>query len=126
MADYLIVAREQIYNGVDSIEDWVIQECANVEEAFAIGREMSLDLIDSYMSIYNIFKENAENWADEIEEEDQHFNREDYIEAAIEQQREDDISFQVWKLSDRFDYSKITSENDDWRDIVENYAEEEF
>ena len=78
------------------------------------------------MSIYNIFKENAENWADEIEEEDQHFNREDYIEAAIEQQREDDISFQVWKLSDRFDYSKITSENDDWRDIVENYAEEEF
>ena len=129
MADYLIVAQDEIYHGEHGVENWTIEECSNEQEAFAIARDMSLDLIDSYDDIYMGFRENAEYWADQEEEEGRVWTsaeREEYIYNAIEEQREDDIRYHVWKLSDRFDYSKITSEDDDWQDIVDCYAEEEI
>ena len=126
MADYLIVAQDKFWYGGFGMEEWRIVNCENEQQAFSIAREMSLDIIDSDSDACATFRDNAEYWADMKEEEGEEFNREDYIEAAIEQQREDNIYFMCWRLSDRFDYSKITSENDDWRDIVENYAEEEF
>ena len=129
MADYLIVAQDEVYHGEHGVENWTIEECSNEQEAFAIARDMSLDLIDSYDDIYMGFRENAECWADQEEEEGRVWTsaeREEYIYNAIEEQREDDIRYLVWKLSDRFDYSKITSEDDDWQDIVDNYSEEEI
>ena len=129
MANYLIVAQDEIYQGEHGMEDWTIEECSNEKEAFIIGRDMSLDLIDSYSEIYDGFRDNAECWADQEEEEGRVWTsaeRENYIYEAIEEQREDDVRYLVWKLSDRFDYSKITPENDDWRDIVDNYGEEEY
>lgn len=126
MADYLIVAQERIYRGELGIESWTIEKCSNEQEAFAIARDMSLDLIDSYDDIYAGFRENAEFWADQMEEEGRVFNREDYITQAIEEQREDDIYYRIWKLSDRFDYIKLISSKDDWQDIVDCYAEEEI
>ena len=126
MTDYLIVAQDEMSHGSYGREDWRIVNCENEQQAFSIAREMSLDVIDSNPDAYATFRDNAEYWADMKEEEGEEFNREDYIEAAIEQQREDNIYFMCWRLSDRFDYSKLTSDEDDWRDIVENYAEEEF
>ena len=129
MADYLIVAQEDMYRGEHGIEDWTIADCANAQEAFAIGREMSLDLIDSYSEFYNSYKENAEYWADP-EAEDARFlsaeAREEYIANAIEEQREDAVYCMCWKLSDKFDYSSLNKEDIDWRDIVDTYAEEEY
>ena len=126
MTDYLIVAQDELWHGSHGAEEWRIVSCENEQQAFSIAREMSLDVIDSNPDAYATFKDNAEYWADMKEEEGEEFNREDYIEAAIEQQREDSIYFMCWRLSDRFDYSKLTSDEDDWRDIAENYAEEEF
>lgn len=129
MANYLIVAQEDMYRGEHGIEDWTIEDCANVQEAFAIGREMSLDLIDSYSEFYNTYKENAEYWADS-DAEDARFlpaeEREEYIANAIEEQREDAVYCMCWKLSDKFDYSSLNKENIDWRDIVDTYGEEEY
>ena len=129
MANYLIVAQEDMYHGEHGIEDWTIEDCANVQEAFAIGREMSLDLIDSYGEFYDSFKENAEYWADQ-EEEDGKFlsaeEREEYIANAIEEQREDAVYCMCWKLSDKFDYSSLNKEDIDWRDIADIYGEEEY
>lgn len=129
MANYLIVAQEDMYRGEHGIEDWTIEDCADAQEAFAIGREMSLDLIDSYSEFYNTYKENAEYWADS-EAEDARFlpaeAREEYIANAIEEQREDAVYCMCWKLSDKFDYSSLNKEDIDWRDIVNIYGEEEY
>lgn len=121
MAKYLIVAQDGIYRGERGVEVWTVEECPNEQEAFSVGHDMSLDLIDSYADIYEEFKENAEYWADQMEEEGQTFNREEYIMQAIEEQREDDIHCYVWKLSDDF-----KMDSSDWNDIVEKYAVEEF
>lgn len=129
MANYLIVAQDEIYQGEHGIEDWTIEEHQNEQEAFMAGRDMSLDLIDSFSAIYDIFKDDAECWADQEEEEGRIWTsaeREKYIYESIEEQREDDVRYLVWKLSDRFDYSEITSEDIDWRDIVDTYGEVEY
>ena len=129
MANYLIVAQEDMYRGEHGIEDWTIEDCANVQEAVAIGREMSLDLIDSYGEFYNSFKENAECWADQEEEDGKFLSaeaREEYIANAIEEQREDAVYYMCWKLSDTFDYSSLNKEDIDWRDIADIYGEEEY
>ena len=129
MAKYLIVAREAMYNGFHGLEDWTIEELPNVQEAFALAREMSLDLIDSYSELYNIFKENAEYWADSIEEEDGPMTaeqRENYIIQAIEDQREEDVEYCIWRLSPRFDYSEIIFEFDTWQEVADLYGEEEY
>ena len=123
MARYLIVAQDEMYQGMHGIEDWTIKECSNEQEAFFIGHVMSLDLIDSYADIYDSFRDNAEYWAGQMEEEGQYFDREDYILKAIEEQREDDIKYLVWKLSDNYCSEDNSS---DWRDIAENYGEEEY
>lgn len=128
MANYLIVAQEDMYQGEHGIEDWTIEDCADAQEAFAIGREMSLDLINSYSEFYNSFKENAEYWADQKEEDGEIFTkegREEYIANSIEEQREDAVYCMCWKLSDKFDYSSLNKE-DDWRDIADTYGEEEY
>lgn len=129
MANYLIVAQEDMYHGEHGIENWTIEDCANAQEAFAIGREMSLDLIDSYGEFYNSFKENAEYWADQEEEERGGLftekGREKYVANAIKEQREDAVYYMCWKLSDKFDYSSLSKE-DDWRDIADTYGEEEY
>lgn len=129
MANYLIVAQENTYHGKHGIENWTIEDCADAQEASAIGREMSLALIDSYSEFYNSFKENAEYWADQ-EEEDRggiftEEGREEYVANAIEEQREDAVYYMCWKLSDKFDYSSLNKE-DDWRDIADTYGEEEY
>ena len=130
MADYLIVAQDEIYRGKHGVENWTIEECSNEHEAFALGRDMSLELIDSYADIYESFKENAEYWADQEEEERGRMfteeDREKYITEAIEAQRKDDIRYRIWKLSDRFDYSKLISSEEDWQDIEDCYDEEEI
>lgn len=129
MANYLIVTQEDMYQGEHGIEDWTIEDCANVQEAFAIGREMSLDLIDSYDGFYNSYKENAEYWADQEEEDGKFLSieaREEYIANAIEEQREDAVYCMCWKLSDKFDYSSLNKEDIDWRDIADTYGEEEY
>ncbi len=130
MAYYLIVAQEDMYHGGHGIEDWTIEDCAGVHEAFALGHEMSLDLIDSYSEFYNLFKENAEYWADQEEEDRGEIfteeEREEYITNAIEEQREDDVYYMCWKLSDKFDYSSLNKEDIDWRDVADIYGEEEY
>lgn len=129
MAKYLIVAREAMYSGSYGVEDWTIEELPNEQAAFAMAREMSLDLIDSYSDLYYTFRDNAEYWADNAEEEGEIWTaeqREEYIAQAIENQREDDIDYCVWKLSDDFDYSEVESEDYDWHDIVDLYAIEEY
>ena len=126
MANYLIVAQEDMYHGDHGIEDWTIEDCADVQEAFALGREMSLDLIDSYHQFYDSYRENAEYWADQEEEEHGgNFNREEYILNAIEEQREDAVYCMCWKLSDNFNPSVLNKE-EDWQDIVDLYAVEEY
>jgi len=128
MANYLIVAQENMYRGEHGIENWTIEDCANVQEAFAIGREMSLDLIDSYSGFYDSYRRNAEDWADQ-EEEDGRLSaeaREEYITNAIEEQREDAVYYMCWKLSDKFDYSSLNKEDIDWYDIADTYGEEEY
>ena len=127
MANYLIVAQEEEYRGEHGVENWTIENCTDAQEAFAIGREMSLDLIDSYGEFYDSFKENAEYWADQEEEDGKFLSakaREEYIANAIEEQREDAAYCMCWKLSDKFDYSSLNKEDIDWRDIVDIYGEE--
>lgn len=129
MANYLIVAQEEEYRGEHGVENWTIEDCADAQEAFAIAREMSLDLIDSYDEFYDSFKENAEYWADQEEEDGKFLSaeaREEYIANAIEEQREDAMYCMCWKLSDKFDYSSLNKEDIDWRDIVDIYGEEEY
>ena len=86
----MIVAQDEIYQGEHGVEDWTIEEYQDGQEALMAGRDMSLDLIDSYPEIYDGFRDNAECWADQEEEEGRIWTsaeRENYIYEAIEEQR---------------------------------------
>ena len=65
MKRYLIYATEGTYEGLHGISDVDIIECENDNMAAEIGRDMSIEVIESYIDTSEISEEEYEDWLDE-------------------------------------------------------------
>ena len=104
MSIYLIHAYEGRYGGLYGIEDWNIVTAANLEQAKDIARDMSIDVIESYIGdeLYNEAEEEAEY-------------RETEVDELYNELIEEEIAYDIWELDSKYtigQYDKMLEDND--------------
>lgn len=104
MSVYLIHAYEGRYGGLQGIEDWNIVTAANLEQARDIARDMSLDVIESYIGdeLYNEAEAEAEY-------------RETEVDELYDELIEEEIEYTIWELNSKYtweQYAKMLEDND--------------
>ena len=126
MKTYLIYADEEQYCGLHGMYDWDIVECADKEEAYEIGTEMSYNVITSDSSLIDSFEQEAKEQllGEGVSRENP--NWEDMISDCIEEFIDEDIQYRIFELKPDFDYSTIDTQNEDWEDIRDIYAVKEI
>lgn len=91
MSRYAIVASEGIYQGLHGIVDYAIVDCDSEDEVAAIGKEMSLQVMDDWSCIGDELSE----WLREVfgvTTEDSCY------EEFYDREREDNINYYYFKL----------------------------
>ena len=104
MSIYLIHAYEGRYSGLYGIEDWNIVTAANLKQAKDIARDMSIDVIESYIDdeLYN-----------EAEEEPEYSETE--VDELYDELIEEEIAYDIWELDSKYtieQYDKMLEDND--------------
>ena len=117
MAKYLVVGYDQEYGGLHGMEDWTCID-GSFDEAMELGREMAIEVIESYSTIMNDLKDQV---LEKGFEEDT-----DEFEEALSQRVEDDVNFSIFQLRDDTPIYEMTRNPKlSWQEIKENYVEEE-
>ncbi len=118
MDRYAIHVMEQTYNGYHGIEDFVVEEYFDFEDAEQSAIERSYDLMDAY-GISTHFDEDAiENG---YEPDSKEYN--DYVQDCYNQ----NVEYTIWKIKDDVTESNGFLENEFYQDLdefVKKYCEE--
>lgn len=89
MSRYAIVASEGIYQGLHGIVDYAVVDCNSEEEVAAIGREMSLQVMDNWGWIQDeLMAQVSDSFDSTIDTE------EEFLEAI----KEENVNYYYFKL----------------------------
>lgn len=94
MSRYAIIASEGIYQGYYGIVDYAIVDCDSEEEAAAIGKEMSLQVMDDYPCVGDELSERLRE-VYEVAPEDSCYD------GLYNEMREDNINYYYFKLCEK-------------------------
>lgn len=104
---YMIHAMENLYHGLHGIEDVRILEAENKDELESLGREMSLEVMESYGDIGETLLETARdeaefNGVDEYEDTDE-------FENILNMEYEENVEYYIYQLSNEFTVEQYES-----------------
>ena len=124
MSIYLIHAFEDMYSGLHGIEDYALLETNSIKSVEAEGREMSLEVMESYSSIGEELYAQAYDQAsaEGFDEDSMEFD------GILEDCYNENIAYEYWKLSDEHTYEEyenmLNESNGEWEEIRDKYAVE--
>lgn len=104
---YAIYAYEGIYGGLHGINDSTIKECNSLEEAEKIGRQLSLDVMEEYDIMNELYEDYKEEGT-----EDQH--------EEIEELMEENVDYEIYLIGN--------TNNKSFKELLEEFInnKEEF
>ena len=109
-----ICACDNTYGGLHGMNDWCIIDVSNIEEANAIGLEMSYNVMDSYDCI----TEYLESEADTLCERDT-----DEWEVAYEEAAMDNTSWNIWEIDEE---AAKGLTNEELEKLVDDFEDNDF
>lgn len=118
---YLIHSFESSCNGLYGIEDWRLVECEDEDEAYDIGLEDAIDVINSYSFLIEEIEDEAnEIWARERDTIDEN-EYEQWFDDVVDELIRESAQVEIWRLQDGIDYLKL-EEDLDYEEIRDNYS----
>ena len=117
---YLIYAYEDRYGGEHGINTWDICDVDSVREAEEIGREWSIEVMESYASI-------GEDLLDEAREEAEYYGYEEdsiEFENILDELYKENTAYEVYRLSDEYTIEQYHEmmKTLDWEEICDEYS----
>lgn len=92
---YVIHAMDLMYSGLHGLEDWSIHNCDCIKDVEEIGYENSLEVINSYPSIYDTLEKDIKDY---MEEDPVQTWKEEDIDNLRDTIYTEDILFDYWKI----------------------------
>lgn len=114
---FLLRAAEAMYDGLHGLESFDIIEVDDVKEAYGIGREESIELMNSYSCIYDELEAEVQ---EEIDFDDVTNWTPERVEELRAEIYENNICYDLYEL----DEEKIKSSDNSW-DELERQAYED-
>ena len=132
MSVYAIHGFEQVYGGLNGMEEWSLEECNDIEEAIESAIEMSYDVISSYDEITDVLHERAEDYLS-YDIEDGNISSEQQRETAFNgyynECVNEDIAYDVVKLDPSFtlkQYEQMLADGYTYGELIDEFRTEEF
>ena len=117
---YLIYAYEERYGGEHGMNLWDICDVDSVREAQETGREMSIEVMESYSSIGEDLLEEAREEAEIYGYEEDSLD----FENILDELYKENMAYEIYRLSDEYTVEQYYEmmRTLDWEEIRDKYG----